>query len=93
MKYDTETPTVLVEYQTLTANHERNVQTKFCCLYIYIYIIFLGVLEGVRGGGLVGVFSAQGFVYLNTSHLKLDFIPKRKRQLYMSKNIDIRVGD
>ena len=37
------------------------------------------------GGGLWGDFSAQGFEYLNTSHLKSDFIPKHMRQLYILK--------
>ena len=44
-------------------------------------------------GCLWGYFSTQGFVYLNTSHIKSDFIPKRTRGLYMSKNINVRMGE
>ena len=75
-------------YETLTAINFWNVRRKFCSLYIFYFSFFSRGSRGCRGGGsLWGYFSAQGFKYLNTSHLKSVFIPKRTGPLYMSKNI------
>ena len=57
--------------------------------YIYsIFRFFLEAFKRVSGGGILwGYFFSQGLTYLNTLHLISDFIPKRTRPLYMSKNI------
>ena len=44
-------------------------------------------VSGEVGGGLWEYFPEQIFAYLNTSHLKYDFISKRTGPIYISKNI------
>ena len=70
---------------TKKGTYERNF-----VVYIYkkLYINSWGS-GGCRGGvgGLWRYFPEQGFVCINTSHLKSNFIPKPTRQLYMLKNI------
>ena len=45
------------------------------------------------GGTLGGIFPHNALQNLNSLQLKYNFIPKRTRQLYMSKNLNVRMGE
>ena len=62
-------------------------------LFIYQFLLFLGFWRVSWGGTLGGIFPHNALQNLNSLQLKYNFIPKRTRQLYMSKNLNVRMGE